>query len=65
MLACESWFQYYDDAVKTYICVPKCVPKITVRKSNLPPWFYSEVRRLKRKKKQAWTKAKTFNRAHH
>ena len=36
-LAWESWLQCYDDAVKA------CVPKITVKKSNLPPWFDSAV----------------------
>ena len=39
-----------------------CVPKITIRQSNLLSWYDSQVRRLK--KKQAWTKAKKF-RAHH
>ena len=58
-IAWLSWLQFYDDTVKA------CVPEITIRKSNLPPWFNSEVRRLKIKKKQAWTKATKFNRAHH
>ena len=38
-------------------CAPKRAP------GNLPPWFDSEVRRLE--KKQAWTKAKKFNKGHH
>ena len=58
-LAWESWLQSYDDVVKA------CAPDITVRKSNLPPWFNSAVRCLKIKKKQACTKTKKFNRAHH
>ena len=53
------------------------LPEITVRKSNLPPWFDSEVSRLKIKKKQAWSepfknkkeasldKVNKFNRVHH
>ena len=45
-LVWECWLQCYDD-------VTRCTPR------NLPPWFDSEVRRLK--KKQAWTKAKKFN----
>ena len=37
-LAWESWLQCYDGAIETR------VPKITVIKSSLPPWFESEVK---------------------
>ena len=43
-VAWVSWLQCYDEAVKA------CVPEITIRKSNLPLWFDSEVRLLKIKK---------------
>jgi hypothetical protein len=46
------WQDFINDTVES------CVPKITFRNSNDPPWFDSEARHLVNRKNSAWRAAK-------
>ena len=49
--AWDTWLQHYNKSVS------ECVPQVSVRKTNAPPWFDSEVRHMS-SKKNVWEIAK-------